>query len=505
MNMKNYIAAVCAVLLAGCAGGPGGSPGSFKPAAIPPAAVTLTEFKLVGNLSNDLADFTLAATAQVEDAGGGLLNLLSGPVALTAFTPQPGEHIRAEQNRFILAFDRRGSYPVRVRFSAAVRQADGWNGVDFSVAPSVLQPVILQGLGGETQFKFPGAARPDRSGSDFLSYLPASGAVNFAWKEVPPETEGKLFYSAEMLSQINVLPGLMRQSALLNFKVMQGELNKVTLLLHGAGEVTGVSPDNLVLAWKVEDVTNSPDRRLVVQLNQPQKDQFSILVQAQTPLGAFPQTADALQLRPENATRFAGYFRIVNEGAVRLEVAPSGASQISPGQFPESDTTRKVFREAGNQRFVYRFAGADVALKIQADQILPELAVSERLAYQHGENELVLDAEIELDIREAPLRELALKIPKDYAVVRLEAAGLSNDTRSDPPGKRIPNCGWSMASRSRAGNWSISGWSTTRDWARRIGRCPGWRLSRRNPCGDLSACRPIPDFGSPRNRDRRRG
>jgi glucose-6-phosphate 1-dehydrogenase len=67
-------------------------------------------------------------------------------------------------------------------------------------------------------------------------------------------------------------------------------------------------------------VPNSAERRLIVQFNQPQKDLFAIQVQMQTPLGAFPQTADAMQLRPVGATRFAGYFRIVNEGAVRLEV-----------------------------------------------------------------------------------------------------------------------------------------------------------------------------------------
>ena len=82
-----------------------------------------------------------------------------------------------------------------------------------------------------------------------------------------------------------------------------------------------------------------------MQFNQPQKDQFAIQVQMQTPLGAFPQTADAMQLRPEGATRFAGYFRIVNEGAVRLEVVQaSGLSQISPEQFPESDATRAALR-----------------------------------------------------------------------------------------------------------------------------------------------------------------
>src|SRR5207249_10092199 len=96
-------------------------------------------------------------------------------------------------------------------------------------------------------------------------------------------------------------------------------------------------------------------------------------------LGAFPQSADALELRPEGATRFAGYFRVLNEGAVRLEVTKSsGLSQISPEQFPETDATRAALRPAGNQKFVYRLSGTELALRVQADQVLPELSASDR-------------------------------------------------------------------------------------------------------------------------------
>jgi hypothetical protein len=418
--MKTFILLFWALLLA--AGAQAGSD------------VTLTDFKLTGDLSGDSAAFTLTATARVGDADGGSLDLLSGPVALTAFEAHPREHIRAGQNQFSLTFDHGGVFPVVVKFSAKVRQAEDWNEVEFAVAPSVLEPIVLRGLAADTQFQFAGAARPDRKDGDFLSYLPADGKVKFSWKEVRPETEGKLFFSAGMLSQVSVSPGLMRQVALLNFKVMQGELNRVSLRLRGTGEVTRVQGDQ-VLAWSVEPVTNSSDRRLVIQLNQPQKDQFAFQVQAQTPLGAFPQTADLLQLRPDNATRFAGYIRLVNEGAVRLEVVQaSGTSQISPDQFPETDATKAAFRVEGNQRFAYRFAGADFALRIQADQILPELAVSESLAYRVAENELTLDAELELDIREAPLRELLIEVPKGFAVAKLNAAGLSDYFLTEPAG-----------------------------------------------------------------------
>jgi hypothetical protein len=421
-NMKSTVFLLCAGWLAAAA-----------QAAENP--VTLQDFKLAGDLSGDSAAFTLTARARVDNPRGGSLDLLSGPIALTAIELDPKVHIGVSQDYYVLTFEHRGEFPIRLQFRTVVSQADSWKQVNFGVAPGVLQTVVLRGLAADTQFQFPGAARPDRQGSDFVSYLPADGAVKLSWKETRRETEGRLFFSAEMLEQIIVSPGLMRQAALLHFKVMQGELNRVSLRLRGGGEITRVQGDQ-VLAWNLETVADSPDRRLIIQLSQPQKDQFSFEVQAQTPLGAFPQTADALGLSPEKATGFSGFLRIVNEGAVRLEVAPAGgATQISPDQFPATATPWGAFRAGGNQRFAYRFAGSDFALRIQADQILPELSASEVLAYHSGENELAIEAEIELDIHEAPLRELLLRVPKEYAVARLNAPSLNDYFLTEPAGQ----------------------------------------------------------------------
>jgi hypothetical protein len=393
----------------------------------PPGGVTLSDFKLTGDLGGEAAAFTLTATASVDDAKGGTLELLSGPVALTSLDAQQKWQMSVQQNRFVAKFDRGGIYPIVVHFNATVTKSNNWSGVDFRVATSALQPVVLQGLAADTQFQFASAARPERSGTNFLSFLPVNGAVQFAWKQSRPEAEGKLFFAAEMTSQISVSPGLLRQAALINGKIMQGEMSSLVLRLHGDGEVTRVQGDE-VLSWNVEPATNSADRRLVVQFNQPQKDDFTVFVQMQTPLGAFPQTADVMQVTPEDATRFAGTFRIVNDGAVRLEVAQaSGLSQISPEQFPEAG----VFRATGKQRFAYRFSSAEFALKIQADQILPEIGVSEVLSYNLGESELTVDAEIELDIREAPLRELMLNIPTGYTVAQPKASGMNDSFTSE--------------------------------------------------------------------------
>lgn len=401
--------------------------------AVEPArpGVFLEDFKLVGELTNGQAAFVLTAIARVEAPKGAELELLSGSAALTDWTPPAKWRLRAEPSGFVAVFDRAGRYPIQLKFHAAVRRAGSWCSVNFQVAPGTLQSIRLRGLPADTQFEFPNAARPERSGDEFTSFLPETGAVQLAWRETKAVVEGKLFYSSEMLSQISVSPGLMRQTSLLDFKVMQGELTRLTFTLHGPGEVTRVQGEN-VLGWNLEPNSNPAERRLVVQLNQPQKEQFRLQFQFETPLGAFPQTAEVLQLRPDGATRFAGYLRVVNEGAVRLEVAHiSGLSQISPEQFPENDNTRNSFPPGGQQKFAYRFSGADFGLQIQADQILPELGVSELLSYRLAENELDIDGEIELEIREAPLRELLLRIPRGYAIARLTVPGLSDYSTRD--------------------------------------------------------------------------
>jgi hypothetical protein len=388
-------------------------------------AVVLHDFNLVGQVNEQTAAFVLSATARVKNPKGGSLPLLSGRVALTDSEPPTHGQINFEQGRFVLSFDEAGEFPVRLKFDAAVVQNEGWNALQFRIAPSTLQPIVLQGLPPDTRFQFLGAARPERNGEEFRSFLPPDGSVNLSWKKAAVTTEGKLFFAVEMLSQIGVAPGLMRQTALLDFKVMQGDLNRVALLLQGTGEVTRVQGDH-VLSWSLEP-SGPQDRRLVVQLNQAQKDHFALQVQMQTPLGAFPQTADAIRLRPEGATRFVGYYRIVNEGAVRLEIGQTrGLTQISPEQFPETDASKLLLRVPGNQRFAFRFSGADFALRIQADQILSEVTTSQVLGYHLGESELAIDAEIELEVREAPLRELDLRVPKGYAAARLTAPGLSD-------------------------------------------------------------------------------
>jgi hypothetical protein len=407
----------------------------IQPADPDARRVVLRNFQLNGQLDDRTAAFTLTAIASVTDPRGGTVELLSGSAALADLDAVRDGRIRWENGRYLGTFDKPGEFPVQLRFNAAVRTSNGWNRVDFRVATATLQPVALAGLPAETQFEFDGAARPVRTGETFTSHLPPDGTFRLAWKSARPEAEGRLFYAAEMLSQVTIGPGLMRQVALLEGKVMQGEMQGLTLDVRGTGNITAVQGLHL-LGWELQPGPDANTRRLVLRFNQPRKDGFSLQIQMQAELPAFPQSVDAIEIRPQGATRFAGHFRVVNDGAVRLEVLrAAGLSQVAPEQFPESDRTRALLATAAPQRFVYRFSGADYALRIQADNIQPEVSVSQVLAYHLGETEASAEAELELDIREAPLREVLVRIPRGFAVARLTAQGLSDYFVREPAGE----------------------------------------------------------------------
>lgn len=397
--------------------------------------VVVANFRLEGEVGDGAAAFELTGVARVKDGRGGRLELLAGDVALAEAVERSGWRVRAVGDRYVAEFPEAGEYPLRVRFHAGVRGSNEWKRISFRVAAGALSPVLIRGLGEDTRLELAGASRPERLGDGFGSFLPASGVFEATWRQGREETEGRLFFSAEAVTQVAVSPGLLRQTTLMEMRVMQGEMTRATLLLRGGGEVTRVQGAQ-VLSWSVEPGDGVGERRVEVRFNQPQREVASVQIQVQQALGAFPLAFEVVQPVPEGAVRVGGYLRLVNEGAVRLEVLESaGLSQISPEQFVQSDAVKGLMPAQATQVFAYRFAGAQVRMRAQADNILPELGVSGILTYHLGETETAVDAELEVDVREAPLRELSLRVPRGYTLAKVEVPGLADQFLSEPAGE----------------------------------------------------------------------
>ncbi len=296
-------------------------------------------------------------------------------------------------------------------------EANG-QGMDFTIAASAVVPLTLNGLDADLEFhRDQQSVVPLRDNDTWLGFLPATGRAKLQWKTARKAGEGKLFFTTTGHVEAKVGAGLLRQDHQIDYQVLQGELKSFSILLQGPGEILDVQGSNIV-AWKVS--SKGEDRQLDITLSQPITGTSQIKVRSQTPLGAFPVRVEGLRLNPVGAIRHSGYLRLTNLGSVRFEpTGLSGLTQLAPEQFPGEPIEAR-------QIFVYRFPAADHAFTVAADRIQPEVNISELVLYQLAETDRVIKADIELDIREAPIREWDFGIPADYSVVSVTGASVAD-------------------------------------------------------------------------------
>ncbi len=389
-----------------------------------PGPIELTDTELVGELhpNGDSIHFRFTGTAYVTETNAEV-SILRGKAAVNEVPTDENYRLRlANENDnavYKLVFAEAGTFPIALDFVAPLGgPAGSARSMDFVVAASAVVPLRIKGLDDDLEFhRDQESVVPLRDEASWLGFLPATGRAKLSWRMARKAGEGKLFFSTTANIEAQAGAGLLRQDHLIQFQILQGELKSYQILLQGPGEILDVQGSNIV-SWNV--TTQGEDRQLDVTLSQPIAGTSEIKVRSQTALGAFPAEVEGLRLNPMGAIRHSGYLRLTNSGSVRLEPTNlRGLTQLAPEQFPGDAIEAR-------QTFVYRFPAADHAFTVSVDRVDPEVNVSELVLYQMAETDRSIMADVELDIREAPIREWDFGIPADYSVVAVTGASVAD-------------------------------------------------------------------------------
>ncbi len=391
-----------------------------------PAEAELLGALLTGRINEAAksAEFRLRGQLRSTKVGA-RLHLLTGAAAPSEKATGDGWHLELAPadspfRGYELVTEREGTLAVDLPFAAAIRETGEWRVLDFSMPAGVVVPLQLEGLPAGVSFDPERPVLPVATAQGWQGFLPANGATALAWKHQAKAAEGTLFFTSSEQTDSRLGAGLLRQEANLELRILQGKLTALRIRLEGPGEIVGVEGANLV-NWKVLPADGA--RVLEVQFSRPIEQTSSLTVRSQTELGGFPIRVEPLRLVPEGVVRHSGFVRVANDGAVRLEVADvAGMMQLAPEQFPAGELDDEEVR----QTFVYRFPAANYGYRLLASQIQPEVGVSAILTYGLGETDRTIAASLELDVREAPLRDWSLQIPADYTVVGVTGQDVSD-------------------------------------------------------------------------------
>ena len=435
-----------------------------------PGPVELSDTSLSGELhpNGQSMRFQLRGTAHVRDANAELI-VLSGNAATDRVPARDAKyrlHLETEHGHpvYKFVFPAPGTFPLSLDFVAPLSSPEaGWQSMDFTVAAGAVVPVTLKGLADNLEFRrAKQTVVPLRDGSEWVGFLPASGRARLQWKTARRATGGKLFFATTAQVEVRVGAGLLRQEHVIDYQILQGQVDAIRVRLSGPGEIIDVQGQN-ILAWKVTG--DGEQRQLEATLSQPIRAASQIRIRSQTPLGAFPVRVEGLRAEPVGAIRHSGHLRLTNAGAVRLD--PSGLrglTQLAPDQFPGN-------KSDASQVFVYRFPAADHQFSIAADRIQAEVNISQLILYELSETDRVIRADVELDIREAPVRQWDFGIPDDYSVVAVSGAGVADHLTStesvdgqrnlkvifqeDVTGRQLVSLQLEKNQQANAGDWSL--------------------------------------------------
>jgi hypothetical protein len=380
----------------------------------------LINSSLTGTLSKDSNSitFTLAATARSKSPNSSI-EFLSGSAALSGKASGTSHHIALnEKNGYDLIADTTGDFPIEVQFVVPISRKGDWHLADFSLPAGIVVPLTLDAIPDKVSFNPNLSVAPRKNGNAWRGFLPANGKAQLAFKPATETEDGSLFFTSQSITDNRIGSGLMRQITQIDLRVLQGKIPNLSLSLNGPGEILSIVGES-VLAWTVSGEKES--RKIEIKLSRPIEGGERITIESQAALGGFPLEMQALRIAPIGSLRHSGFVRYANDGAVRIEVADAkGLIQLAPNQFPGGAN------QALRQALVYRFPSSEFSAKILADQILPEVGVTEVTVYELAETDRRIISNIELDIREAPLRELEMKIPGDHAVAAVTGATVAD-------------------------------------------------------------------------------
>ena len=436
-------------------------------AAAAPSPITLTNTQLTGSPSTDSnsAEFRLKATSVVTEPGADI-PILKGDAAFASIPDRAGNgfQIRLEHSGkepfYRLHFPEAGVFPLDLPFVARLRRHEGLShSLNFSIGGEGVMPLSIEGLSEKTEF-----AKGNLTYSDgnWTGFLPAGGHVNLQWKPLAEKSGDKLFFTTSGLVETRIGAGLVRQTHRISYRVLQGKLLAPAFSIVGQGEIVSVDGPG-VLSWERDS------NMLAISLSEPVGRREAVFTfKTQSVLDALPARVSPLRLEPQGAVRHSGMIRLANEGGVRIDPSQlTGLTQAAPDKFPEEAIPAR-------QVSVYRFARSAYSLAVAASRIRPEVRVSEAVLHHLGPAGRTLEAAVELDIREAPIREWDIGIPADYSVVSVSGAGVADyipasdpnpapdETRNlkiifsgDMSGRKLIQLSLEKSSSVEAGDWPL--------------------------------------------------
>ena len=414
------------------------------------ANTRLSNVSLEGEIQGENIIFVLRLDAETASAGEELA-LVTGDVGyLSAELPRNAELLRRGDGFAVRlprsgGFFGRGKQSMVFRFAARPVKDGEWRQAAFSIPSASIRRVGVMCDRNDLEVVFPGALNVERTLTEadddsqkrarVTGFLGLSDQFTVRWKPEVRKLDAELVATCDASTIATASVGALRLDTIYTFRVIQGALAELAFRLPDIN-ITQVHGED-IQDWRID----RENEMLLVTLSRPREELYRLRVESEMVLPAFPCEFTLPAPAPLRVLRTSGFLMIGADSAIRLQVKrAAGLTQIDPGSFPAAAEQMPRSRPSRNV-YAYQFANMPYGLEISADDIVTSFTADNRLELSLSDRMLSLRAAIELDVKDAALRELWIDYGTDSAwtvtgVAGREVAVTDTDVR-EQEGRRL--------------------------------------------------------------------
>jgi hypothetical protein len=400
--------------------------------------VVVSDLSVSGKIEGENIVFDLTFVADVLERGT-MIPLVAGDVAhMGSDFPKKSELIRKGEV-LLLKTRSKGKQDIKFKFASRAKKDDIWREATFSIPASSIRKLSVVCDRDDLEIVFPGALNVVKGKTkaglmEVTAFLGLSSKFVVRWKPTVKKLSGELAVACDASTIASASVGALKIDNMFTYRIVQGELKELSLQLPEALNVTGVKGDD-IQDWVVDG--KGKDRLLKVTLSRPKDVDYIVRVESEMILPDFPCEMNLPVIVPQNVIRSSGFLMFGTDSAIKLMVKKAlGLTQIDQTAFPgmKKGTSRRL---PSRSKFAYQYANLPYTLTLSADDIVPEYSSNERIVLSVKDNDAVLQGSIELDVRDAPCREIVIETSPEWIVANVAGRAISDYDIRDEKGQRL--------------------------------------------------------------------
>ncbi len=394
-------------------------------AELPSAAGEIDQVQVTGRIDGPYLTVTVAFDARTKEAGREML-LVQGDVALIGANDYSPLRYDPNSKMYAVTWPHSGAHHVDANFvvRSATETDSFWRQATLAVPTGRVRQIRMTSAQPELEVQLPGAVRVQRRVEQgqlvVEALLGPREPLRLRWKPQVQMTDVKPVWSSRANTIVDVRAGAMRIDSVFEFHVTQGSVDSLTFSIPAGLSITSVQAP-FIRTWTLGGVAEGL-RPLRVELSRAQDREYRLRIQAEAAIDKLPSAVPVPVIDLAGGIRTSGHLAIGTNSALQLVVQDSsGLTQIDAAAFPRLQSSDVQVREPPQGKaFFYTYTGSRYQLCLLVDDIVPAYEAAGRFVAKVKEDDLVIDAELELDVRDAPLRQLDVNVPAGLIVAAVD-------------------------------------------------------------------------------------